>query len=52
MDPPVQSIPNYYDIIVWGTTFKNLFEPLMVLYRILIKIILKQHYNENNGTYV
>jgi len=45
----LQSIPNY-NTIVWGSTFQNSLEALMVVYRVQIRIILKQYYNENNST--
>jgi len=42
----VQSII-MYGLIVWGSVYKNVLEPLNVTHRILIKIILKNEYNQN-----
>lgn len=39
-----------YGILIQGSVYKNFFEPLNIVHRTLIPIILKQKYIEGNST--
>lgn len=46
----VKSILMYGIIIIRGSAYKNALEPLNVTHRILVRIMFKHFYNENNHT--
>ena len=45
----IQSILTY-GIIVWGSAYKNVLEPLNIVHRIIVRIILNQYYKEGSNT--
>lgn len=45
----VQSILTY-SIVVWEFAYSNALEPLNLVHRAIIRIILRQYYNKGNST--